>query len=42
MQKLMGVSRLTDLGWKASIPLEPGIEMTYESFLAETQAGSTR
>ena len=29
MRKLMDVSRLTDLGWEASIPLERGIEMTY-------------
>ncbi len=38
MRKLMDVSRLTDLGWEASIPLERGIEMTYRSFLAETGA----
>lgn len=40
MQKLLDVSRLAELGWEASIPLERGIEMTYESFLAERQAGS--
>lgn len=37
MQKLLDVSRLTELGWEASIPLERGIEMTYNTFLAETQ-----
>lgn len=40
MQKLLDVSHLAELGWEASISLERGIEMTYESFLAETQAGS--
>lgn len=29
-RKLMDVSRLTGLGWTASIPLEKGIEMVYE------------
>lgn len=38
LRKLMDVSRLTELGWQASIPLDRGIEMTYESFLAETSA----
>ena len=37
MQKLLDVSRLTELGWEASISLERGIEMTYNTFLAETQ-----
>ncbi len=37
MQKLLDVSRLTELGWEASIPLERGIEMTYNTFLAETK-----
>lgn len=40
MRKLMDVSRLTELGWEASTPLEQGIEMTHKAFLAETQAGS--
>jgi len=33
-RKLMDVSRLTDLGWKASIELEAGLASTYEWFLA--------
>jgi GDP-L-fucose synthase len=35
-RKLLDVTRLTELGWKASIPLDRGIEMTYASFLEET------
>lgn len=34
-QKLLDVSRMTDLGWSASIELHRGIEMTYQSFLTE-------
>ena len=34
-RKLLDVSRLQALGWKASIPLETGIALTYRSFLAE-------
>ena len=33
-RKLMDVSRLADLGWKASIELEAGLASTYEWFLA--------
>ena len=33
-RKLMNVSRLTDMGWKATIGLEEGIKQTYEWFLA--------
>jgi GDP-L-fucose synthase len=29
----MDVSRLTDLGWQARIPLHEGIEQTYRWFL---------
>ncbi len=32
-RKLMDVSRLTDLGWQARIPLPEGIEQTYRWFL---------
>ncbi len=32
-RKLMDVSRLERLGWKASIPLLPGLAMTYDWFL---------
>jgi GDP-L-fucose synthase len=35
-RKLLDVTRLTELGWKASIPLDRGIEMTYASFLQAT------
>ena len=35
MRKLLDVSRLTELGWAASIPLRQGIASTYHSFLAE-------
>jgi GDP-L-fucose synthase len=35
MRKLLDVSRLADLGWRASIPLRDGIEATYQSFLAD-------
>lgn len=41
-RKLMDVSRLTNLGWKAKIGLREGIEKTYASFLAETAAGTVR
>lgn len=34
-RKLLDVSRLTALGWKASIPLESGIRSTYAWFRAE-------
>lgn len=34
-RKLLDVSRLQALGWKASIPLERGIALTYRSFLDE-------
>jgi GDP-L-fucose synthase len=33
-RKLLDCSRLTALGWKASIPLCDGIARTYEAFLA--------
>lgn len=32
-RKLMDVSRLTNLGWSATIPLEQGVASTYEWFL---------
>ncbi len=34
MQKLMDVSRLADMGWKADIGLQSGIEQTYAWYLA--------
>lgn len=33
MRKLMEVSRLERMGWTASIPLEQGVEETYQWFL---------
>ena len=33
-RKLLDVSRLTNMGWTASIPLEEGIRQTYDWFLA--------
>jgi nucleoside-diphosphate-sugar epimerase len=33
-RKLLEVSRLTNMGWTASIPLEEGIRRTYDWYLA--------
>ncbi len=41
-RKLMDVSRLAGLGWRAQIALRPGIERTYASFLAEQASGTLR
>ncbi len=41
-RKLMDVSRLTALGWKARIGLAEGVQKTYASFLAEQAAGTLR
>ncbi len=41
-RKLMDVSRLTALGWRAKTGLRAGIEKTYASFLAESAAGILR
>jgi GDP-L-fucose synthase len=41
-RKLLDVSRLTALGWKARIGLQQGIEHAYGSFLAEKAAGRLR
>jgi GDP-L-fucose synthase len=41
-RKLMDVSRLSALGWKARIDLQKGVEMTYASFLEEKKNGSLR
>ena len=38
MRKLMDVSRLTRLGWRATIPLEQGIAGTYRWYLAQAPA----
>jgi GDP-L-fucose synthase len=41
-RKLMDVSRMAALGWKARIGLREGVQKTYESFLAEKAAGTLR
>jgi len=41
-QKLLDVSRLAELGWRATIPLRAGLERTYASYLAEKAAGTLR
>jgi GDP-L-fucose synthase len=41
-RKLLDVSRLSALGWKARIGLRQGMEKTYASFLAEKAAGVLR
>ncbi|PTY05911.1 GDP-fucose synthetase [Opitutaceae bacterium EW11] len=41
-RKLMDVSRLTGLGWKAKIGLREGVAKTYASFLEEKASGSLR
>jgi GDP-L-fucose synthase len=41
-RKLMDVSRLGALGWKARVGLREGIEKTYASYLSELAAGTLR
>jgi len=41
-RKLLDVSRLTALGWKAHTSLREGLEKTYAAFLAEQTAGTLR
>jgi GDP-L-fucose synthase len=41
-RKLMDVSRLTALGWRARIGLREGVVKTYASYLAEQAAGTLR
>ena len=41
-RKLMDVSRLTNLGWKAKIDLKTGVAMTYQSYLSELASGKLR
>jgi GDP-L-fucose synthase len=41
-RKLLDVSRLADLGWRAKVALSDGVARTYASFLAETAAGRLR
>ena len=35
MQKLLDVTKLSDLGWNYSLPLEEGIRLVYEEFKAK-------
>ena len=37
-RKLLDVSRLTNLGWKAQIPLEEGIRETYDWYLSHSES----
>ncbi|MEX0365778.1 MAG: GDP-L-fucose synthase family protein [Ruegeria sp.] len=39
MRKLMDVTRLADMGWRARIALEDGIRETYDWYLAQPQDG---
>jgi len=41
-RKLMDVSRLTALGWKAKINLQEGIRLTYQNYLEEAASGKLR
>ncbi len=41
-RKLLNVSRLSALGWKARIGLLDGLARTYESFLREKSEGRLR
>jgi GDP-L-fucose synthase len=41
-RKLLDVSRLTALGWKAQITLREGIGLTYQSYLDEVASGRLR
>ncbi len=41
-RKLMDVSKLTALGWRARTALRDGVAATYASFLAESAAGTLR
>jgi GDP-L-fucose synthase len=41
-RKLLDLSRLSALGWKARIQLRDGVASTYEAFLAEKKAGTLR
>jgi GDP-L-fucose synthase len=41
-RKLMDVSKLTSLGWRARIPLSDGLAQTYAAFQAERAVGTLR
>src|SRR6056297_870865 len=42
LRKLKDVSRLSDMGWRAQIPLERGLEETYQWFLDSQNSGDLR
>lgn len=42
MRKLMDVSRLASMGWRASIPLEEGIRATYDWYLSHKDSIRTK
>lgn len=41
-QKLLDVSRLAGLGWRAQIDLPTGLKTTYDWYVAESAAGDRR
>ncbi len=41
-QKLLDVSRINELGWKAEIGLRDGVERTYREFMDSRMAGTAR
>ena len=41
-RKLLDVSRLSGLGWKARVDLREGLAKTYASFVSEKAAGTLR
>jgi GDP-L-fucose synthase len=41
-RKLLDVSRMSGLGWRARIGLREGLAQTYQAFLAESAAGTLR
>jgi GDP-L-fucose synthase len=41
-RKLVDVSRLSALGWKAKVALREGVERTYASYRAEKASGRLR
>ena len=41
-RKLLDVSKLTTLGWRAKIELVDGIQRTYQTFLGEKKSGTLR
>lgn len=39
-RKVLDISRLAALGWQAQVPIEQGIVLTYQDYLARTQSAS--